>query len=261
MNVNDFLFFLMTKNIQERVAALSVEEDQRQIYTGMDNLLFEKAYTHMIDIVKKFPGTLPDGGTEEITTEETVNPKELFTTKKVNLMAMIAFLNGCYAAASEEKSEIPDIDVSQIIYQGDLITSRAPVITAQLGMRSADPEMQASTSNNLVAKAASKKSIPELLQLISVADEEALLALSDNEFNSRVKNINSIKIRGKIRDIRTDYLFQLKKQQEKEEAARKMAEREAQLDRFYATMQIKKIYKHPDGSILGCEITDPEGLL
>jgi len=251
----------MTKNIQERVAALSVEEDQRQIYTGMDNLLFEKAYTHMIDILKKFPGAFHDAGAEEVATEETVNPKELFTTKKVNLMAMIAFLNGCYAAASEEKSEIPDIDVSQIIYQGDLITSRAPVVTTQLVMISADPEMQASASNNLVAKTASKKSILELLQLISVADEEALLALSDNEFNSRVKNINSIKIRGKIRDIRTDYLFQLKKQQEKEEAARKTAEREAQLDRFYATMQIKKIYKHPDGSILGCEIIDPEGLL
>lgn len=261
MNVNDFLFFLMTKNIQERVAALSVEDAEREIYTGMDNLLFEKAYTHMIDIVKKFPGTLPDGGTEEITTEETVNPKELFTTKKVNLMAMIALLNGCHeAVASEHKSEIPT-NISQIIYQGELRKPQIPVITAQLGMRSADPEMQASASNNPAAKTASKKSILELLQLISVADEEALLALSDNEFNSRVKNINSIKIRGKIRDIRTDYLFQLKKQQEKEEAARKMAERETQLDRFYATMQIKKIYKHPDGSILGCEITDPEGLL
>lgn len=324
-------YFFNDKNIQERVAALSVEDAEREIYTGMDNLLFEKAYTHMIDIVKKFPGTLPDGGTEEITTEETVNPKELFTTKKVNLMAMIAFLNGCHeAVASEHKSEIPT-DISQIIYQGELRTPQIPVVTAQLVMISADPEMQASASNNPAAKTASKKSILELLQLISVADEEALLALSGEEFTSLLQKISSCRDRTQLIHIRSSHEFKIKKQQEKEEAARKTAEqrldvaillekmgvateeellkmdkanfniqvktimplkdrlkiihirsvyesnlkeqlereeaikiamdREAQLDRFYATMQIKKIYKHPDGSILGCEITDPEGLL
>ena len=261
MNVNDFYFF-NDKNIQERVAALSVEDAEREIYTGIDNLLFEKTYTHMIDILKKFPGAFHDAAAEKIATEETVNQKELFTTKKVNLMAMIAFLNGCYAAAaSEEKSEIPDIDISQIIYQGELRTPQIPVVTTQSVMISADPEMQASASNNLVAKTTSKKSILELLQLISVADEEALLALSGEEFTSLLQKISSCRDRTQLIHIRSSHEFKIKKQQEKEEAARKTAERKAQLDRFYATRQIKKIYKHPDGSILGCEITDPEGFL
>ena len=195
----------MTKNIQEKLTALSVEDAERQIYTGMDNLLFEKAYTHMIDIVKKFPGTLPDGGTEEITTEETVNPKELFTTKKVNLMAMIALLNGCHeAVASEHKSEIPT-DISQIIYQGELRKPQIPVVTTQSVMISADPEMQASASNNLVAKTSSKKSILELLQLISVADEEALLALSGEEFTSLLQKISSCRDRTQLIHIRSSH--------------------------------------------------------
>ncbi len=245
--------------MQEKLAALSVEEAEREIYTGMDNLLFEKAYTHMIDIVKKFPGIVRDAGTEEIAVDETVNPKDLFTTKKVNLMAMIAFLNGCYAAAaSEHKSEIPT-DISQIIYQGELKAPQIPVVTAQLEMRSADPEMQA--SNNPVAKAASKKSIPELLELISVTDEEALLALSEEEFTSLLKKVSSCRDRTQLINVRSHYQFSIKKQQEQAEAIRRAAERETQLDRFYATMLIKKIYKHPDGSILGCEILDPEGLL
>lgn len=255
----------MIRNIQEKVAALSVEEAEREIYTGMDNLFFEKAYVHMIDILKRFRSILLDAGTEEITTEEALNPKELFYTKKVNLMAMIAFLNGCHeAVASEHKSEIPT-DISQIIYQGDLRTPRAAV--SQLLDTSNNITAQ---SNNVTTqnKRTTVTSQPQnmspeeyLLGLIEVQNKDTLLALSDDEFNSRVKSVNSIKIRGKIRDIRTDYLFQLKKQQEEEKAIKRAEEREEQLDRFYATMQIKKIYKHPDGSILGCEIIDPEGLL
>lgn len=233
---------------------------QKEKYTLVwISFFFKRPIPILIDIVKKFPGIVRDAGTEEIAVDETVNPKDLFTTKKVNLMAMIAFLNGCHeAVASEHKSEIPT-DISQIIYQGELKAPQIPVVTAQLEMRSADPEMQA--LNNPVAKAASKKSIPELLELISVTDEEALLALSEEEFTSLLKKVSSCRDRTQLINVRSHYQFSIKEQQEREEAARKTAEREAQLDRFYETMVIKKIYKHPDGSILGCEISDPEGLL
>ena len=242
--------------MQEKLAALSVEEAEREIYTGMDNLLFEKAYTHMIDIVKKFPGIVRDAGTEEIAVDETVNPKDLFTTKKVNLMAMIAFLNGCYAAAASEHRDEASADEptnpSQIIYQWSLMPSATSGSELTRSASAIQQEKQITVSNEsdaieenlldiLQTPDTGEFSEEYLMGLINIHNKRELLNLPKGDFNRRVKEVVSLRIRGKIRDLRTDYEFQIKEKQEQAEAIRRAAERETQLDRFYATMLIKKI--------------------
>lgn len=75
----------------------------------MDNFLFEKAYIHMLDILNKFTNTsyhYTSASASATSEETTISPKELFTTKKATLMAMIAFLNSCYGAQLAKKKKI-----------------------------------------------------------------------------------------------------------------------------------------------------------
>lgn len=226
----------MTKNIQERVAALSsVEEPERESYTGMDNLLFEKAYTHMNDILKKFPNALHGSAAasaEEVITEEAVNPKKLFTTKKSHLMAMIAFLNGCYealASEGEKKAELTE-DPSNAVYQWSLMSS--PQLTNSASAATEEVRRQEislasseamstplmSTSSISSVMTSGKKSLPELLQLIGVADEAALCALSEEDFKRLLTTISSCRSRTQLISIRSKYNFKIKKQKEEAEA-------------------------------------------
>lgn len=220
--------------MQTKVAALSsVEEPERERYTGMDNLLFEKAYIHMSDILKKFPNALHGSAAasaEEVITEEAVNPKKLFTTKKSHLMAMIAFLNGCYealASEGEKKAELTE-DPSNAVYQWSLISSpqltnsasaateevRRQEISLASSEAMSTPPMSTSSISSVMTSG--KKSLPELLQLIGVADEAALCALSEEDFDQRIASIILCRDRIRLENIRFDHEYKIRKQQERQ---------------------------------------------
>ncbi len=74
-------------------------------YTGVDNILLEKCYTHMINILRTFTTHVPNA--KDIIIESTENPRfrSLFFSKKSYFMAMIAFLNTCHQGVSSDVIE------------------------------------------------------------------------------------------------------------------------------------------------------------
>lgn len=244
---------LLRSSPLKEVASSSVEGQKKVTYTGVDNVLFEKAYTHMLDIFNRYYGrTLSELVFNDSSSPEdnSIKIRQLFCTKQRYLMAMITFLNGCYeAVASEEQQPIvsavmSEEALSKIPYQWDIsdqqgISETIPPLTQEL------IEIQNSlTSNNATSErpvlpcpAGPPKigdtPMPELFKLMNVADEEELIRLTDAEFNIKAKsNISLPEDRFRLRHVRAGHKFEIKKAQEREAAAIRAKQREEEYARF-----------------------------
>ena len=175
-------------------------------------------------------------------------------------MAMITFLNGCYeAVASEEQltsTAISEEALSKIPYQWDIsdqqgISETIPPLTQELlniSISNVENNIPALTAPDIkgkkkggvtpaidlleTKKATDELSKDHLLSLVGVQNEEELLALPDDLFNQRVREVSSMKMSLQIISVRSDLQFEIKKAQEREAAAIRAQQREEEYARF-----------------------------
>eukprot|EP01035_Chromulina_nebulosa_P020328 gene20328-26388_t len=99
INVNSYGFS------RAQLKSFEVVELFRTTYTGIDNLLFEMAYTHMIKLLENFYEDK-----YKLTVLFTPNLRHTVCTNKKAFMAMITFLNGCYGIGVASDSAVGGID-------------------------------------------------------------------------------------------------------------------------------------------------------
>ena len=221
----------------EMIGSALIEEAREVTYTGVDNLLFAKAYTHMTDILKKILQASEQHINHNAPSITAI--RQLFCTKKPYLMAMITFLAACHQVAASEEQKLIGKNPST----EDLVAIDDHEITVITGN---------SRSNLLVPRPEGK---PELLKLIGVDNDEELLALDNGTFNEKVKKISSFKTRGRIRDLRIDLQSIIEEQKEREAAKARRKQREEELDRFYQEAVITDVKEDNYGNVIWAKIT------
>lgn len=235
-------------DLTQMIGSASIEEEKEVTYTGIDNLLFAKAYTHMTRILQKIllapvPNIHINPEASSITAI-----RQLFCTKKPYFMAMIAFLSTCHqvAATEEQKLTVKD-DLAENLATTHLGTYGTASIASSSSQQS-NPGI-----SNFEEEKTTK--IEDLLKLIGIDNETELLNLSDSVFNERVKKIPSLKIRGKIRDFRIDLQSIIEEQKEQEEAEARAKQREEDLDRFYREAVITDVKEDSQGNIIWAKVS------
>ena len=221
----------------EMIGPALIEEAREVTYTGVDNLLFAKAYTHMTDILKKILQASEQHINHNAPSITAI--RQLFCTKKPYLMAMITFLAACHQVAASEEQKLIGKNPST----EDLVAIDDHEITVITGN---------SRSNLVVPRPEGK---PELLKLIGVDNDEELLALDNGTFNEKVKKISSFKTRGRIRDLRIDLQSIIEEQKEREAAKARRKQREEELDRFYQEAVITDVKEDNYGNVIWAKIT------
>ncbi len=228
-------------------AASAIAVTQAIEYIGMDNLLFEKAYIHMVNILRK--AFVPhDQLTKLQPSSEAI--RRLFCTKKLYLLAMITFLNSCHEAVASDAGKLIGLTS-----ENEQTTSSSNAVR--------NIEAVVDDAPNATLAPTSEISKEYLMSLINVENETDLLALTDALFNERVKKILSLKVRGKIRDFRVDLKRPIQKAKKREEAEARAKTRDQELDSFFKEAVITNVTTDSYGNIIWAEIscTDEQSAL
>ncbi|MCE2716186.1 MAG: hypothetical protein ACK4V2_04395 [Pseudomonadota bacterium] len=236
-------------DLPQMTGLASIEQVREVTYTGVDNLLFAKAYTHMINILQKVL----------LISEQHINPnapsiaavRQLFCTKKPYLMAMIAFLTTCHQVAASEEQK-------QISKSLDLPTEELPSSTPLIGITNAQEIAFPATS---LAGPPREDDTPmdELFRILGVANQEEFFALENDEFIRKVKeSISSRQNSNRLVKLYSHHQVQIRKQQRQEEALKRAAERNARADDFYKNAVITDIVRDSYGHILFARVGPPE---
>jgi len=231
------------------IGPASIEKKREVTYTGVDNLLFAKAYTHMTHILQKVL----------LTSEQHINPnapsitaiRQLFCTKKPYLMAMIAFLTTCHqVAASEEQKQISkglDLPPEEISLSSSLAGNPSAQEIAFPATSLAGPPREDDTP------------MDELFRILGVANQEEFFALENDEFIRKVKeSISSRQNSNRLVKLYSHHQVQIRKQQRQEEALKRRTAEQEYLKNFYEKGRFTNLKKDEHGHILFGQFVFPE---
>lgn len=228
----------------EMIGSALIEEAREVTYTGVDNLLFAKAYTQMTHILQKIL----------LTPEYLINPnapsvsavRQMFCTKKPYLMAMIAFLNTCHQVAASEEQK-------QISKSLDLSTEELPSSTSLMGTQAFPTTSLASPPKE------DETPMEELFRILDVANQEEFFALESDEFIRRVKeSISSRQNSNRLVKLYSHHQVQIRKQKRQEEALKRRADEQEYLKNFYEKGRFTNLKKDEHGHILSGRFVFPK---
>jgi hypothetical protein len=227
----------------EMIGSALIEEAREVTYTGVDNLLFAKAYTQMTHILQKVL----------LTPEHPINPnapsisavRQLFCTKKPYLMAMITFLTTCHQVAASEEQK-------QISKSLDLSTEELPSSTSLMGT-------QAFPTTSLAGPPKEDETpMEELFRILDVANQEEFFALESDEFDSRLNQIVLEKDQNRLIKLYVRHQCAIKKQKRQEEALKRRADEQEYLKNFYEKGRFTNLKKDEHGHILSGRLVFPK---